>query len=395
MNWINQVFAITWMSLRTIPQRLGSSLVIVVGIAGVVGVLVALLSMAAGFRSTLGGTGREDRAIVMRAGANAELSSGLSRDAATLVRAAPGILRDAQGQSLATAESVVIADLPKKASNSSANVQLRGVEPTVWNVRPEVRVYEGRAFKQGLRELVVGKGAHDQFANLDIGDTVELQNSDWTVVGLFESGGGVHDSELWGDGEVVQSAYSRNGFQSLTVQLTDADALATFDAALKSDPRLNVDVQSTRTYYATQSRALSTLIDVLGYTIAIIMAIGAVFGALNTMYSAVSTRSREIAVLRAMGFGSGAVVISVMAEALLLALLGGVIGAGVAWLIFNGYTVSTLNGQTFSQVAFAFQVSPELLFSGVQWALIIGFVGGLFPAVRAARVPVTVALRGL
>jgi len=393
MRWLEQIFEITWMSLATIPQRLGSALVIVGGIAGVVGVLVALLAMGEGFRSVLAQAGRLDDAIVLRKGASAELNSGLSRAEAVLIAQAPGILKNSAGVPLASAEVVVVANLPKRSSGTDANVEIRGVGPQVWELRRDTHIIEGRRFVTGKRELVIGKGAQQEFAGLEVGKIVRLGLQDWTVVGVFASGD-AHESELWSDPEVLQGAYNRSGYQSVTLKLTDIDAFDTLKAALSSDPRLTVDVQRTRDYYATQSEDLTRLIRILGVAIATIMGVGAVFGALNTMYAAVSTRAREIATLRALGFSATPVVISVMLEAALLALLGGALGAGIAWLLFDKYTVSTL-GANFSQVVFAFQVSPQLILNGLLWALGIGLLGGLFPAIHAARQPVTRALRAL
>lgn len=393
MRWLEQIFEITWMSLATIPQRLGSALVIVGGIAGVVGVLVALLAIGEGFQAVLAEAGRLDVAIVLRKGASAELNSGLAREDTVLIAQAPGILRNSAGVPIASAEVVVVANLPKRSSGTDSNVEIRGVGPQVWELRDNVQIIAGRRFDTGKRELVVGKGALAEFAGLAVGRTVRLGQQDWVVVGVFASND-AHESELWSDPEVLQGAFNRSGYQSVTARLTDTDAFDTLRAALGSDPRLTVDVQRTRDYYATQSEDLTRLIRILGVAIAAIMGVGAVFGALNTMYAAVSTRSREIATLRALGFSATPVVMSVMLEAALLALVGGAIGAGIAWALFDNYTASTL-GANFSQVVFAFRVSPQLLFTGLLWALGIGLLGGLFPAVHAARQPVTSALRAL
>ncbi len=386
-----QSLAIARTGLSTIPQRWGATSVIIVGIGGVVGVLIALLAMAEGFQATLRQAGSDDTAIVLRAGANAELSSGIDRATATLVSQAAGILRDKDGAPVASTEVVVVANLPKRSTGTNANVEVRGVGPRVWEVRPNVRIIAGRRFRPGLRELVVGSGALAQFQGLGLGATVRLNNQEWRVVGVFESGD-AHDSELWGDNESVASAYRRSAFQSVTVRLVGPLSFDRFKAAITADPRSKVDVDTTRAYYNKQSERLTRTIRVLGTGVAIIMAIGAVFGALNTMYAAVAARSREIATLRALGFTGPPVVVAILLESMLLALLGGALGAGVAYALFNGYTVSTL-GSNFSQVVFQFQVRPGLLLRGLEWALSIGFVGGLFPAVRAAAVPVTVALR--
>ncbi|MCR6701130.1 MAG: ABC transporter permease [Dokdonella sp.] len=386
-----QAAAVTWIGVSTLAQRLGASSVIVVGIAGVVGVLVALLAMGDGLQKTLRSTGDTETAIILRGGATAELSSGLSREDATLIAQMPGILRDAEGKPIVSPELVVVANLPKKSTGTDANVEVRGIGPQAWALRPNVKIVEGRAFTPGLREMVVGRGARAQFEGLEPGATINLNNQQWSVVGVFESGD-AHESELLGDVDTVSSAYRRGGYQSATVRLTAPEALDTFKAALAADPRLKVDAKTTLDYYTAQSEQLTKTIRIVGIAIAAIMAIGAMFGALNTMYAAVATRAREIATLRAIGFGSPPVLISVMLETMLLALLGGLLGAGIAWAIFDNYTVSTL-GANFSQVVFRFNVSPALLWTGVKWALAIGFIGGLLPALRAARLPVTTALR--
>jgi len=330
---------------------------------------------------------------VLRGGATAELSSGVSRDDEILIAQLPGILKDAQGKPVASPELVVVANVPKKSSGTDANVEIRGVGEQAFALRPNVKVIEGRAFKPGLRELIVGKGALAQFAGLEPGATINLGNQQWTITGVFASGD-AHESELWGDVETVSTTYRRQGYQSVTVRLTSPTALDQFKAGIASDPRLKVDAKTTIDYYSAQSENLTKVIRVLGITIAVIMGIGAIFGALNTMYAAVATRAREIATLRAIGFRGLPVVVSVLLETMLLAIAGGLLGAAVAWLIFNNYTVSTL-GANFSQVVFAFKVSPALVWNGLKWALAIGFIGGLFPALRAARLPVTTALREL
>ncbi|KGI77128.1 ABC transporter permease [Oleiagrimonas soli] len=388
-----RTLSVTQVGLSTLRQRIGASSVIVIGIAGVVGVLVALLAMAEGFQSTLQRTGSDDTAIVLRGGSQAELNSVLSRDNVDVITQAAGVARDASGKPIASPEVVVVANLPKKSDRSiEANVQIRGVGDQAWKLRPNVRIVDGRRFKPGLRELVVGQGAQRQFAGLEVGRSLRLGGQEWTVVGTFVAHDS-HDSELWGDVQTVASAYRRgSSVQSVTAKLTSPSAFDAFKAALSSDPRLKVDVSTTRTYFAKQSENLTRTLRIVGLVVGIIMAIGAVFGALNTMFAAVATRSREIATLRAIGFRSVPVVVSVMLETLLLAALGGIVGGLVTWLIFNGYTASTL-GSNFSQVVFQFRVTPNLLWNGLKWALAIGLIGGLFPAVRAARLPVTTALR--
>ena len=378
--------------ISSLPQRWGASSVIVVGIAGVVGVLVAMLAMGEGFKATLASTGSTETAILLRGGSQAETNSVITRDQAPLLAGLPGIARDADGKPLASPELSQVVNLPTMADGTDANVQFRGVGPAGWAIRPQVRIVEGRKFTPGLREIVVGKGAQQQFRGLEIGRQMKLANQQWTVVGVFDSGD-AHDSELWADADVLAPAYQRPAYQSMTVKLAGKDGFRQLKAALAADPRLKLDVETTRDYFGKQSEGLARLIRILGTVIGTIMAIGAIFGALNTMYAAVAGRAREIATLRALGFRGLPVVAAVMLETMLLALLGGLLGAGIAWLVFNGYTVSTL-GQNFSQVVFQFKVTPELLWTGLKWALGIGLVGGLFPALRAARLPVTEALRG-
>jgi putative ABC transport system permease protein len=390
-----QTLDITSVGISSLRQRIGASLVVVVGIAGVVGVLVAMLAMGEGFQSTLQQTGSDDTAIVLRGGSNAELNSVLDRDSINVILQAPGVARSADGKPVASAEQSVVANLPKRSDASvEANVPIRGVGDEAWTLRPNVKIVQGRRFKPGLRELVVGQGAMRQFAGLDVGSRLRLAGQEWSIVGEFASGDS-HDSELWGDAQTVASAYRRgSSAQSVTVRLTSPQAFDTFKAALSSDPRLKVDVSTTREYFSKQSESLTKVIRIVGITVGVIMAIGAIFGALNTMFAAIASRAREIATLRAIGFRGLPVVVSVLMETMLLALLGGVLGGLISWLIFNGYTASTL-GANFSQVVFQFKVSPELLWLGIKWAMAIGFVGGLFPAVRAARLPVTTALREL
>jgi putative ABC transport system permease protein len=389
-----QACSVTELGIATVPQRLGASSVVVVGIAGVVGVLVALFAMAQGFQSTLVETGSDDTAIVLRGGSQTELNSVLDHDATVGIGDEPQVMHDAQGRSIASPELVVVASLPKKSTGLDANVEVRGIGQEAWSLRPQVRIIAGRRFTPGLRELIVGKRAAEEFERTAIGSKLNLGGQPWTVVGEFDSGD-EHDSELWADGDVVASAYRRGDSRnSVTVRLKNPSEFAAFKTALTTDPRFKVDASTTRDYYSKQSEVLTRLIRILGTTVAIIMAIGAIFGALNTMYAAVATRTREIATLRAIGFRGGPVVVSVLIETLLLALAGGVIGAGLAWAIFDHYTASTL-GANFSQVVFEFRVTPALLAGGLKWALAIGFVGGLFPAVRAARMPVTDGLREL
>jgi putative ABC transport system permease protein len=393
MNTLRQIREIVAMNLQSIPQRWGASLVIVVGIAGVVAVLVAMLSMSAGLTRTLGTTGRADRAIVLRAGSNAELSSFIDRELVTLIRQDPAIVRGRTGLPLASGELIVITEVARKGEGGSTNVTLRGVEPNAFELRPEVTIVEGRRFRPGLQELLVGRSAQEQFAGLDVGQRLLFKGSYWTIVGAFKSDGDGHESELWADTESVQGAFGRTGFSSVLVQLPDAGAFDGFRARLVDDPQLTVDVEREIDFFSEQSETLTGLIRLLTNVITVIMAFGALFGALNTMYSAVSARTREIGTLRALGFGRLPVIASVMAEALVLAVTGGLVGAVLAYVLFNGYSVSTLSPGSFTQVAFNFAVTPDLVLQGLLWALLIGFLGGLMPALRAARMPVTEALR--
>jgi putative ABC transport system permease protein len=392
---VSQIARITAINLRTIPRRLGTSLVVVVGIAGVVGVLVSVLAMSEGFRHTLASTGRPHRVIMLRDGSDAELSSSVARDQAAVLQSLSGVARDAEGRPLASAELVVMVDLPRKGEADPNNVPFRGVQPAAFAIRDEVRLVEGRYFERGVREVIVGRKAGRQFAGLEVGSRIGFRDSDWTVVGVFESEGDVHESEIWADAEVAMSAFRRAAYQSVTATLADGSGtgLAALTDAIKRDRRLGIGVFREPEYYAKQASVLSSLIDGLGYTVAALMAIGAVFGALNCMYSAIASRQVEIATLRAIGFGTAPLVISVLIEALLLALVGGMIGGALAYLYCDGASLSTLNFATFSQVSFDLRVTPGLLAHGLGWALAIGAAGGLLPAVRAARLPVTVTLR--
>jgi putative ABC transport system permease protein len=392
---VTQIARITAINLRTIPHRLGTSLVVVVGIAGVVGVLVSVLAMSEGFRHTLSSTGRANRVIMLRDGSDAEMSSSVTREQAPLLASLPGVARDGDGRPLASAELVVMVDLPRKGETEPNNVPFRGVQPAAFAIRDEVRLVEGRYFERGVREVIVGRKAARQFAGLEVGSSIGFRDSDWAVVGIFETGGDVHESEIWADAEVAMSAFRRAAFQSVTAALMDAgDAgLAAVEDAIKRDRRLGINLLREPEYYAKQATVLSNLINGLGYTVAALMAIGATFGALNCMYSAIASRQVEIATLRAIGFGGTPVVVSVLIEALLLALAGGALGGALAYVYCDGASLSTLNFSTFSQVAFDLRVTRGLLARGLGWALVIGAAGGLLPAVRAARVPVTIALR--
>ncbi len=395
LNWISQVGSITKFGLLTIPQRRGAVAATVFGIAGVVGVLVGVLSIAAGFRQAMTANISPEAAIILRSGADSEMVSGLDRDATRVIADAPHVARSAQGP-LASAELFVMINLPKRSTGTDANVPLRGIESAALQVRDDVKIIAGRMFDWGKDEVIVGRGAEDQFAGLEVGSKIKVGRYEWPVVGIFSAKGGISESEIWSDARVLQAAYQRGDtFQSVSARLDSAGAFQQFKDALTSDPRLNVKVMRQSEYFAEHSETVTRLITTLGVTIAALMAVGAVFGALNTMYTAVSTRSREIATLRALGFGSGAVLVSVLLESLILALVGGMIGGAIAYLAFNDFRTSTMNFQSFSQVTFAFLVTPQLLIQGTVWAAVIGLIGGFFPAWRAARLPIAAALREL
>lgn len=398
-NWFSQVGAVTATAVRTIPQRRGASLATVVGIAGVVTVFVAVLSIGEGFRHALRSAGSPDNAMVMRAGSDSEMMSVLTRDAVEVIAQAPGVARGpalpgGPPVALSSGELFVVVDVPKRSTGTDANVPLRGVQPAAFATRKDLKITSGRAFQWGKNEILVGEGAEKQFAGLEVGKRLRWGQNEWEVVGTFSAGGALWESEIWCDAAVLQPAYRRgNSFQTVIAKLESPAAFDSFKDALTTDPRLDVQVLRESEYYANQGRTLNGIIRGLGFTVSILMAVGAVFGALNTMYSAVSARKREVATLRALGFGRGAVVVSVLAESLLLAIVGGAVGAFAAWAFFDGYRTSTINWDTFSQVTFAFDVTAPLLVAGTLFALAMGLVGGLFPAIRAARLPVTTALR--
>ena len=393
MNWLLQVLSVTLFNLRSLPQRAGSAMAAAVGIAGVVAVLTGVLSIREGFRGVMNNGGARDVAIVLRSGSDNEMNSSLTRDDIKVVAEAPGIA-SVDSKPLASAELFVLVDRPKRSTGTDANVPLRGVEASAFDVRGNVKMTSGRRFESGRTEVIVGEGARAAFSGLEPGSTFDLGQTKWEVVGTFTAGGGVAESEIWTDAAVLQPAYKReNSFQSVQARLVSEDAFTEFKDALTSDPRLKVKIERLSDFFASQSKYLSDFITTLGVTIAALMAAGALFGALNTMYGAIAARTREIATLRALGFGSGPVILSVLTESLLLALAGGAVGAGIAYVMFNGLRTSTMNWQTFSQVSFAFAVTPALLVQAVIWSAAIGLLGGLFPAIRAARLPIASGLR--
>ena len=389
---LRQALAITALSIRSLPSRWAPSLVIVVGLAGVVAVFTALLAMSTGFESTLKATGRKDAALILRGGSDAELNSAFDRDSTDLIKQEPGIATTADGKPLASAELMVIAELVRKDDVShGANITLRGVEPAGLVLRPQLKIIAGRNFTPGLRELIVGQGVLKQFQGAAIGDRVRMRGSEWTVVGTFVSGD-AHDSEMWTDINVARSTFGRIGSSSVLAALDGPDGLARLKSAVAAEPRLSLDVLREQDYFSGQTKQFRQTIGLLAGVVTIIMALGAVFAALNSMYAAVAARGKEIATLRALGFGGLPVVVSVMTEALLLALVGGVLGALIAYALFNGLSVATL-GQNFTQVVFDFKVTPQLVARGLIIAIIIGMIGGFMPALRAARLPVTTSLR--
>lgn len=383
---IDQILEVTRFNLLSIKDRVYSSLVIVVGIGAVVSVLVSILSMGMGFQKSLADAASPDRAIVLRKGADSEMTSGIGQEAAAIISQLAGV----EGVS---GELITVADVPKRDTGSVANLPMRGVSAEGVTMRGAVRIVEGRMFEWGTREVIAGVKAAHEFEGVDLGNELPLRDMSLPIVGFFEADGGVYETELWADVRTMQGALRRPDFSALRVQYDPALG-ESLNASVEDDKRLALDFVPETEYYAEQSEGTSGIIYVFGFVVATIMAVGAVFGALNTMYSAVSMRSREIATLRALGFAGLPVVVSVMIEALLLALIGGVLGAAGSYLAFNGYTASTLNQATFSQVAFDFAVTPELMIFGIMWAIALGFIGGLLPAVQAVLMPIMDVLRG-
>ena len=395
MGFFKQAFTVILIGLYTIPQRLSSAGVAIVGIAGVVVVLVGVLSIGEGFERAMIGAGRPDRAIVMRQGADSEMSSGLGGPEVDLIKQAAGIQKNG-AVSVASAEMFVVVDVNRRTTNTGSNVPLRGVDSTALAVRPEAKLVEGRMLTFGTNEIVVGRAASAQFSGLRVGDTFRSGQTSWPVVGIFESNGTAAESEIWCDVHSLQGAFNRgNSYQSVLAKLESPASFDAFKDSLSTNPQVNVDVEREADYYRKQSRTLTGLVQGIGWGVAGLMGLGAIIGAVLTMYSAVVTRTREIATLRALGFGTIPVMLSILGESMVLALIGGVIGGALAYLGFNGFQTSTMNWQTFSQVAFGFAVTPALLWSGLKYALIMGLLGGLFPAIRAARLPISKALREL
>ncbi|MEN9975562.1 MAG: hypothetical protein RLZZ282_1568 [Verrucomicrobiota bacterium] len=387
------MLAVTVFNLRSLSERKAAAFTAAIGIAGVVGVLVGVLAIAAGFRQAMTVSGSPEVAVVLRSGADSEMTSGLDREATRTIADGPGVARGPSGP-LTSAELFVIITLPKRQTGTDANVPLRGVEPSAFEVRGNIQMVSGRRFVTGRNEVIVGAGAARAFTGLDVGKQISVGQSRWDIVGVFSSNGGIAESEIWADAAVLQPAFHRsNSFQSVYVKLVSEAAFQSFKDFLTSHPRLYVKVVRQTEFYAEQSTVVTRFITTLGVFIASLMALGALFGALNTMYGAVAGRTREIATLRALGFGAGPVVISVLIESVLLSLLGGLLGAAAAYILFDGYRASTINWQTFSQVTFAFRVTPVLLGKAIGYAVAIGLFGGIFPAIRAARLPIAAGLR--
>ena len=394
-NALAQVVAVTTMNIRNMSARMASSIVALVGIAGVVTVLVGVLSIREGFLAVLDESGAEDVAIVLRNGATDELGSNLSLEQARVIADNNFVARDGQAV-LASPELYVIVDVPMKSTGTAANVPLRGVGDQAPKLRQNFKIVEGRTFQPGTFEVIVGRGASLQFAGLLVGNKLKWGTTEWTVTGIFEDAGSVSESEIWTNDRALQNAYNRgSSYQSMRAKLTSASVVQQFKDSLTADPRLNVRVFTERQYYEEQSETLVALVSTIGAVIAILMGLGAIFAALNTMYSAVSARTREIATLRAMGFGAAPVITSVLAEGVLIGLLGGVVGAAVAYFAFNGVRASTMNFDTFSQVSFAFTVTPPLMLQALFYAIALGLVGGLLPSIRAAKMPIATGLREL
>jgi putative ABC transport system permease protein len=395
MRWLSQTFAVIALGIRTIPRRLSSSIVAIVGVAGVVVVLVSVLSISEGFKAAVAGTGSPNRAIVLRQGSDNEMTSGITGPEADIIREAPGMAREGQA-AMAAPELYVIVDLNKRSTGTPANVPIRGIEPMSLKVRDEVKIVEGRAPTFGTNEAIVGQSAVREFAGVDLGTTYTSGDLTLKVVGIFTSGGSASESEIWCDAHVLQGAYRRNNsYQSVLAKLDSPASLDTFKNWLTTNPQLKVNVRRESDYYVAQTNVMTGLINSIGYIIAALMGIAAIFGAILTMYTAVATRTREIATLRALGFNTMSVLVSVLGESMVLAAIGGIAGGMLAYFGFNGYQTATMNFQTFSQIAFAFRVTPELLTRGLVYALIMGLIGGLFPAIRAARLPISSALREL
>ncbi len=393
---LSQILAVTGVNLRSIRARAGSSSVAVIGIAGVVLVFVAVLSIAEGVATTMKASGDSDTVLILRAGSDTEMTSGLAGDATRIIQDAPGIARDGSGNPMTSPELFVVVDHPLKRSGSPANVPLRGVTEEAFKVHKNLKIVDGRNFEPGKNEIIAGRAASRQFLDLTVGRQIKWGENTWTLVGIFDDGGSVSESELWCDVKVLQPAYRRgNSYQSVYARLSSPDTFNQLKDSLTANPQLQVTAMRAPEYYGSQTETLQKIVRIIGGIIGILMGVGAVFGAIITMYTAVASRTREIATLRALGFGSVPVVVSVLVESAALALVGGLVGGLVAYLAFNGYETATMNFQSFSQIAFKFAVTAPLLAKALFYAVLMGLFGGMLPAIRAARLPVVTALREL
>ena len=379
-------------NVRSMLVRKGTAAMTAMGIAMVVAVFVMTLAIAQGFRATLVASGSPQNAIVLRKSATSETLSAVMKPEFAIVETLPQIARDGQGQALASPELVVVISRPRITDNQPANVPLRGVGPRGFQVRDTIKFVEGRRFTPGLREINVGKLAVGRFKGLSLGSDVKFGNVTWKVVGVFTADDSSFESEVWGDVDLMLNAFQRTGYQSATIKLTDPSALESLQAAVTGDPRLDFKVEREQDYYAEQSLVMTTVIRVFGTFVTLILSIGAMFGAMNTMYAAVGYRTREIGTLRALGFSRGRIVTAFLAESIMLALIGGVVGCLIA-LPVHGLSTGTTNMASFSEVAFKFRITPALLAGGMVFAGLMGAAGGLLPAIRAARIPVARALR--
>lgn len=392
---IAQAVAVTGMSLANLRSRIGPSIVAITGIAGVVMVTVGVASVVFGLAAVVQNNSDPNTIIVTRAAATGEMDSSVSLDELNIITETAGIARDENGL-LLSPEVYLIIDMPRRTTGTSSNVPIRGVGPQAMAVRGNVRISEGRMLRPGLTEIVVGKGALAQFGGLELGATIQRGENVWQVVGILDADGGMPDGEIWADAKILQGAYRRGtGFQSVRARLTDQDQFALFRDTLSTNPQVSFKITTEQAFYDESTQFLRIFASVIGVLVGVLMALGAFFTAMNTMYSAVASRTREIATLRALGFGSGAVLTSVLVEAIVLGVIGGALGGIIAYVVFNGLSVATLNFQTFSQVAFSFAVTPKLLGIGIVFSLFMGLIGGALPAIRAARLPIATALREL
>jgi len=395
VNRVIQIVSVVRVSLGSLPDRLGTAVVAMLGFAGVVLVFSGMLSIREGFQNVVQRNGSPEVAMVMRGGSTAELNSGVSLEASRIIAQAPGVAMDEQG-AIVSPEVLLVVDAPRRSTGSDSNVPFRGVTERGFIIHDKVRIIDGRAFEAGRGEVIIGRQAAVQYEGLDIGKELRWSGFSWRVVGVFEAGGGLEESELWTDARTAQTAFQRGTyFQSVYVKLVSVDAFQPFKDSLTSNPQLNVTVQRQDEYLRAQTEFLSLFVTVAGGVIAFLMGLGAVFGAVNAMYATVSSRTLEIATLRAIGFGRLPVLASVLFEAMLLGVAGGAVGGAVAWIAFDGFQTSTLNWASFSQVAFQFAVTPGLLLQGIALALVLGALGGFFPAIRAAKLPIAAALRGM